>query len=246
MAEENQNQPKTLEELAGYFDRITGIYGHLDRYNNLVKSGGDPKQRAGVMQGLAGVIVGQDAEHVDYQNELRQYIHPEAVNVRASEAISTAAKGIGSDYKARLDEIIKSITEKLNANLKGVKDKPQALEKIAYAFYPALRSAGALRTLSKEDANNSAALRLRGRSGASTTFVDPTSEPGYEQSLQYRLIANEFLNEKEDKEGEKTYSINEGKLKNLIKENILIGSILYNAQSAEEAESEEVAYRQAA
>ena len=245
-----ENETRTLEELAESFDRINGLYGSLDRYNDLVKSGADPNQRARAMQGLASLVVGPDAEQVDYQNELRQYVHPEAVNVRGSEAISTTARGIAEDYKARVDEVVESIVSKLNKNLKGAKGKPDALEKIAYALYPALRSTGALRTLSKEEANRSAAYRLMRKSGASTTFVDPASEPGYEQSLQYRLLADEFLNEKEDKDGKKTYSINEGKVKDLIEENVLIGSILYRAEPSEEeqeAENErEAAYSRAA
>ena len=255
MTEENQKEPKTLEELAGYFGRIDGIYRYLDSYNDLVKSGADPNQRARFMQGLARSVVGPDTEHVDYQNELRQYVHPEAANVRASEAVSTTAGRIKKDYEARIDEIVEAIVAKLNKSLEGAKEKHEALEKIAYAFYPALRSKGALRTLNKDEANKAAASRLMRRSGALTTFVEPTSEPGYEQSLQYRLLANEFLNEKEDKgdKGEKTYTyaINEGRLKELIKENVLIGSILYTAEEPKAEQSEdksqnERTYREAA
>lgn len=250
MAEETQTQePRTLEELANYFGRIYEIHRLSDTYNELVKSGAGPKQRAGVMQGLAKFVVGPGADPIDYQNELRQYIHPEAVNIRASEALATTTNEIREDYKARIDEIVDAIVSKLGKSLEGVEGKPEALEKVAYAFYPALRSAGVLRTLSKDEANSSAADRLRSRSGARTTFVDPTSNPEYEQSLQYRLIANEFLIEEKGEEGKKIYSINKGKLKDVIKENILIGSILYNAQPPKEKEAEEeneTAYREAA
>lgn len=204
MTEENQNQePRTLEDLASYFGRIDGIYRLQDTYNELIKSNADPKIRAGVVQNLARFVVGPDAEPFDYQNELRQYVNPEAANIRASEALSTAASRIEKDYESRIDEIVEAIVGKLNKSLKGSKEKPEALEKIAYAFYPALRSTGKLRNLTKDEANTSAAVRLMRRSGARTTFVDPTSTPGYEQNLLYRLLADEFLDEKEDKEGKK-------------------------------------------
>lgn len=234
---ETENQAKTLEELSGYFDRIDGLSGRVRGYNDAVKIGVDSRILGSMETDLAHFVLGdREINHTDYQNELRQYRNPQAINIRVNESMRSTVGSIAGDYKARLDEIVDAITAKLNGELKEAKSKSDAYRMIEYALRRALRESDPvsdqlLGQMTQDEANRNAALRLEQKSGARTTFVDPTGNSGEESSLNYRIIADgKYGIVEEKKDGDKvTYCVNKEAIKKLA-ENPMAGAILYAAK----------------
>lgn len=150
------------------------------------------------------------------------------------------------DYDRNLDEIVKGIVEKLNSDLKEVKDAEtplEAISKIAYAFLPLVEN----RDPTQEEANGLLREELSSRYGTRFRNVkadNPKDYKGIFLSLQAREAVIQYLKEEKNKEGKVIgYKIDEEKLKNTIKDNPLFGSALYLAEKPRQQQKQ---YAQAA
>lgn len=251
MPEENQNQePKTLEELSDYFARIDGIDRRLDNYSRAVRSDND-ELLGETQEGLARYILGPNADRVDVNNLERQFVNPGFTNKKAGRAIGATIAEIAEDYQERFDEILDSLTDAFNRDLEGAGSKEEAYRNISYAFQKALRKkvlknvlrgpSGepiGLEALTQEDANLKAAQRLALLTGDNLNYVDPVSTPEHETRLEYRFLLDSLgiVEEKKEGEGDKSkysYSINKDKLKVLLR-SPYVGAILYAAKTLKE------------
>jgi hypothetical protein len=244
MAEENNQEPKTLEEITGSLDRIDGINRKLKAYNDAVQANVDPKERASLIQELASFVHGYKAEEHGYDSderkrfeaEMKEYaIGSDAVNTRVGETLGTTFGRIAQDYKARIDEMAGAIVEKYNKSMEGAKDKVMAYLSIAYGFFSAFGG----NKLTQEGANESFLARLANYSGAQTNFADHRGDIDSETTFGYRFTIDrlELVKENIGEDGNVTYSLDKEKIKSLIEGNPVVGATLYTAKEPERSQA---------
>ena len=226
MPEENRNVP-TLETIVGEMKNVADLTRVLHTYDDAK----EPSEYADLLNRAVQILSKAKPGQPNYNNTLAELEADRGsayLKIQGSKDLRIGT--ISETYEAHKDEIITSIIDKLDGNLKGAKDKVDAIRKVTYAFLPVF--APLLPKITQEQANRRATQELMKVTQMPIMTKQATGDPELMKDLAYRSLVNDLLVETEE-DGAKHYSINREKLAELA-DDVGIGSMLYTAQPPKE------------
>jgi len=220
------------EKLTKGMKRVVGLHSLLDGYEHADYDGKAavlsrfPDRAALSRDGISEI----DAELHGYGNDVDKYKLMQGI-------LGSGQERIRPDYEANLDEILAGVTEKLNKDLEGAENPLDAVSRIAYAFSPLVGR----KNPTQEEANSLLREELSEEYGVTFRNVkadNPLNYKGRLLSIGARSLVLNYLKEEKDKDDKVSYTVDADKLKKDIKENPIMGSILYLVEKPKK-ESEE-------
>ena len=221
-------EPQTLDsKIEAELGQIASIEG-IRRSLNLAEN----KEQEDVLTdrafGYFSSLVPEDAENrQQFVQTIDRELHINPYR-RVKKELAARVVGNKEDYDSNFDLIYAKIEEKLEAELAEV----DSIDKGIATLLPYVLNAVEIPKRSREEiyreiTQGLSAVFRTPLIGNYSEFVDPEKE----QSDRYVKQTSDLIKEEKDKDDKVTgYSIDSKKLKELIKENIVAGSILYTAE----------------